>query len=279
MAADEAPESQPRLPPAVSIAKQLLANNSDALIVRLVVDFARNVVKMVALTEISLNIQSVSQHAVRRLFEEAVHEQPREREEVLVRERGSSGAAEESDVAKLKKLMERHTSDSAASLSGDVGVTSQNILAFFDGARDRGDNAGVFKLRLLYLCNVRGLWSDRFDLVYGAELREKEVHRATSLAELLAVNFRSMGLHREEIIELAAYFNEHPSRLCIVLDGLDECRPEMCSSFILRLLARNTVPEADLVVISKVCEEAERLVAEGRYHHLLVLASLDIPVL
>ncbi|XP_065186011.1 uncharacterized protein LOC135816839 [Sycon ciliatum] len=138
----------------------------------------------------------------------------------------------------------------------------RNVLAY--GSAGSGKTT-VFLLMVLYLWSRGELWQEDFDLIVGLELREKEVRAATSLAELLTVKLASQGLSQAEILELESYFEDVPSRLCLVMDGLDECDFASCSKFMRDLLKREGMVKTHVIVTSRPCQDAYQLSQRGKY--------------
>ncbi|XP_065184905.1 NACHT, LRR and PYD domains-containing protein 3-like [Sycon ciliatum] len=142
------------------------------------------------------------------------------------------------------------------------GKVFRNVLAY--GSAGSGKTT-VFLLMVIYLWSRGELWQEEFDLVVGLELRKKEVRAATSLAELLTVKLASQGLSQTEILELANYFEDSQSRLCVIMDGLDECDFASCSMFMSDLLKREGMVKTHVIVTSRPCQDAYQLSQCGKY--------------
>ena len=138
----------------------------------------------------------------------------------------------------------------------------RNVLAY--GSAGSGKTT-VYLLMVLYLWSRGELWREEFDLVVGLELRGDEVRGATSLAELLAMKLVNQRLSHAEILELAGYFKDSPSRLCLVMDGLDECDFGSCSKFMRHLLKREGMVKTHVIVTSRPCQDAYQLSQSGIY--------------
>eukprot|EP00117_Sycon_ciliatum_P029995 scpid48423/ scgid23754/ NACHT, LRR and PYD domains-containing protein 12; Monarch-1; PYRIN-containing APAF1-like protein 7; Regulated by nitric oxide len=119
---------------------------------------------------------------------------------------------------------------------------------------------------LEYLWATGELWTKKFDLVLAVELRLGKVQAASTLCELLTRRFAGLNMESDEILEMARYFRSHPSRLCIVLDGLDECSLEGCSEYITQMLLRKGSVDTHVVVTSRPCADAFKLTQCGAYH-------------
>eukprot|EP00117_Sycon_ciliatum_P006551 scpid27464/ scgid10040/ NACHT, LRR and PYD domains-containing protein 3; Cold autoinflammatory syndrome 1 protein homolog; Cryopyrin; Mast cell maturation-associated-inducible protein 1; PYRIN-containing APAF1-like protein 1 len=198
---------------------------------------------------------------------------------------GSSGAEGASDAGRAVSLeslfteavSERETTDgfidltiapSATPSGGGVGMTRgcsevRNVLAY--GAAGSGKTT-VFLLMVVYLWSHGRLWNDVFDFILGLELRENEVRTAQSLGDLLAMQFTSLGMSKAEVVESLEYFQRTPNRLCIVLDGLDECEFDSCSKFMRDLLLRKAMVGVHVIVTSRPCTDAYQLSQCGQYH-------------
>ena len=65
------------------------------------------------------------------------------------------------------------------------------------------------------------LWQ-QFSLLFFLELRDKSVGQARTLADLLKL--AQLGLSSEEQEEVCQFITNHPDKVAIVCDGLDEGR-------------------------------------------------------
>ncbi|XP_065197671.1 uncharacterized protein LOC135829192 [Sycon ciliatum] len=223
----------------------------------------------IPLKQIFVNLALVSEKELKRDFDEAFSTYAERREHAvqfskanrielknLFRDAGSSV----DDVSHSKgKSAPAATATERPNLCGKV---LRNVLAY--GSAGSGKTT-VFLLMVLYLWSRGELWQEEFDLVVGLELREKEVRAATSLAELLAVKLDAQGLSQAEILELASYFGDSPSRLCLVMDGLDECEFASCSKFMRHLLKREGMVKTHVIVTSRPCPDAYQLSQCGHY--------------
>ena len=223
----------------------------------------------IPLEQIFVNLAFVSEKELKRDFDEAFSTYAESREHAvqfskadrielknLFRAAGSSVA----DVSHSKGKSEpAATTTERPKLCGKV---LRNVLAY--GSAGSGKTT-VFLLMVLYLWSRGELWQEEFDLAVGLALREKEVRAATSLAELLTVKLDTLGLSQTEILELANYFEGSPSRLCVIMDGLDECDFASCSKFMRHLLKREGMVKTHVIVTSRPCQDAYQLSQCGKY--------------
>ncbi|XP_065184588.1 NACHT, LRR and PYD domains-containing protein 3-like [Sycon ciliatum] len=143
-----------------------------------------------------------------------------------------------------------------------VEENKKNVLAF--GSAGCGKST-IFLIMLEYLWSKGELWRGKFDLVLAVELRRAEVQSATSLCDLLARRFSSLDVETNELEEMSRFFRSNLSRLCIVLDGLDECKLENCSEYMRDLLLRRRSGDMHVVVTSRPCTDAHTLSQCGEY--------------
>ncbi|XP_065196269.1 NACHT, LRR and PYD domains-containing protein 3-like [Sycon ciliatum] len=139
---------------------------------------------------------------------------------------------------------------------------NKNVLAF--GSAGCGKST-IFLIMLEYLWSKGELWRGKFDLVLAVELRRAEVQAATSLCDLLARRFSSLDVETDELLEMSRFFRSNQSRLCLVLDGLDECKLDNCSEYMRDLLLRRRSGDMHVVVTSRPCTDAHTLSQCGEY--------------
>ncbi|XP_065197814.1 NACHT, LRR and PYD domains-containing protein 3-like [Sycon ciliatum] len=160
----------------------------------------------------------------------------------------------------------------AASDVSSAGAKKKNVLAF--GSAGSGKST-IFLLMLEYLWATRSLWKEKIDLVLAVELRHAKVRAATSLSELLERRFANLNMKKDELLEMESYFCRHPSRLCVVLDGMDECSLQECSEYMQAMLLRRNNVEMHVVVTSRPCADAYRLSQCGKYHQQLEVVGFS----
>ena len=264
----EGPAAKPRaLLPSLVKAKKKLLEQAEESGVQLSGGLASD--DHIPLEQIFVNLAFVSEKELKRDFDEAFSTYAERREHAvqfskadrielknLFRDAGSSV----DDVSHSKgRSAPAATATERPNLCGKV---LRNVLAY--GSAGSGKTT-VFLLMVLYLWSKGELWQEEFDLVVGLELREKEVRAATSLAELLTVKLDTLGLSQTEILELANYFEDSPSRLCVIMDGLDECDFASCSKFMRHLLKREGMVKTHVIVTSRPCQDAYQLSQCGKY--------------
>ena len=264
----EGPGAKPRaLLPSLVKAKKKLLEQAEESGVQLSGGLASD--DHIPLEQIFVNLAFVSEKELKRDFDEAFSTYAERREHAvqfskadrielknLFRDAGSSV----DDVSHSKgRSAPAATATERPNLCGKV---LRNVLAY--GSAGSGKTT-VFLLMVLYLWSRGELWQEEFDLVVGLELRKKEVRAATSLAELLTVKLASQGLSQTEILELANYFEDSPSRLCVIMDGLDECDFASCSLFMSDLLKREGMVKTHVIVTSRPCQDAYQLSQCGKY--------------
>ena len=247
MAADPAAKPKALLPSLVKAKKKLLEQAEESR-VQLSGGLASD--ELIPLDQIFVNLALVSETEVKREFDETFSTYGERREH--------SVQFSKADRIELKNLF-RAAGSRIGAMSCKV---MRNVLAY--GSAGSGKTT-VFLLMVLYLWSRGELWQEEFDLVVGLELREDEVRAVTSLAELLAVKLASQGLSQDEISELAGYFEDAPSRLCVVMDGLDECDFASCSKFMRDLLKREGMVKTHVIVTSRPCQDASKLSQCGKY--------------
>eukprot|EP00117_Sycon_ciliatum_P006841 scpid86661/ scgid10197/ Nucleotide-binding oligomerization domain-containing protein 2; Caspase recruitment domain-containing protein 15 len=195
----------------------------------------------IPLEQIFVNLSLVSEKVLKSEFEKQLSFS------TYAETRGRTRKVEKSTKIELKDLFE-----------GD----HTNVLAY--GAAGSGKTT-VFLRMVLYLWSKSKLWREHFDLILGLELREREVRAAKSLTELLALKFASLGMSDDDVAELSRHLEDRLDRLCVILDGLDECDVENCSMFMRDLLKRKGLVKARVIVTTRVCTDANHLSQCGRY--------------
>ncbi|XP_065189992.1 NACHT, LRR and PYD domains-containing protein 12-like [Sycon ciliatum] len=78
------------------------------------------------------------------------------------------------------------------------------------------------------------LWAAHFDLLCVVQLNDVAARSAHNTEELLQL--ATLGLTAAEQAELAQYVHAHPERVCLILDGLDECHVYECSLFVQQVI-------------------------------------------
>ncbi|XP_065198349.1 protein NLRC3-like [Sycon ciliatum] len=265
----EGPGAKPRaLLPSLVKAKKKLLEQAEESGVQLSGGLASD--DHIPLEQIFVNLAFVSEKELKRDFDEAFSTYAERREHAVQFSKAdrielknlfcaAGSSVDAVSHAAGKSAPAAATATESRNLCGKV---LRNVLAY--GSAGSGKTT-VFLLMVLYLWSRGELWQEEFDLVVGLELREKEVRAATSLAELLAVKLDTQGLSQTEILELASYFEDSPSRLCVIMDGLDECDFASCSKFMRHLLKREGMVKTHVIVTSRPCQDAYQLSQCGKY--------------
>ena len=117
------------------------------------------------------------------------------------------------------------------------------------------------------------------DLLLCITLGEGDSIRISSTEELLS---SLLDLGGEEKSVMLSFVREHPSRVCVVLDGVDEGDLTKCSRFIMKLLKGQPIYKGlRTVVTSRPCPAVHQLVQEGCFDRCLEVvgfSSADVEV-
>eukprot|EP00117_Sycon_ciliatum_P004678 scpid81304/ scgid8940/ Nucleotide-binding oligomerization domain-containing protein 2; Caspase recruitment domain-containing protein 15 len=236
----------------------------------------------IPLTDLSVNLESLSTEFEReRRFKNTAHDSyfsSEAKRARLLEEFGTDDfTGRRCRFVKLEEIFQASRRDSVNDASeelathearndestDEMGMMKNNVLVF--GSADSGKST-IFLLVVECLWATGSLWKEKFDLVLAVELGRLEVQAASDLCELLAQRFgASLSMEKRELVEIAQYFRHHPSRLCIVLDGLDECSLDGCSEYMRGLLLRRPNVDVNVVVTSRRCEDAYELSRCGEY--------------
>ena len=93
------------------------------------------------------------------------------------------------------------------------------------------------------------IWSD-MEFVFALALRQPLVHSARTLEELLALE--DHGFHRRtDREEICDYISKNLSRVCFILDGLDEVDLCKCSDFVVKVIKGISLNGVRLIVTSR----------------------------
>ncbi|XP_065196491.1 uncharacterized protein LOC135827982 [Sycon ciliatum] len=268
---DENPEEPAAPPPSLVKAREKLLEEAEDSGLQLSGGLASD--DLIPLDQIFVNLALVSEKELKTDFDVAFSTYAERREHAVQFSKAERIELEDlfraagSSVDAVSHLTGNDAQAAAAPATGSRnqqlrGKVLRNVLVY--GSAGSGKTT-VFLLMVLYLWSRGELWRGKFDLVVGLELREKEMTAATSLAELLAVKLASQGLSQAEILELARHFQHAPSRLCLVMDGFDECEFSSCSKFMRDLLTREGMAKTHVIVTSRPCLDAYQLSQCGKY--------------
>ena len=116
------------------------------------------------------------------------------------------------------------------------------------------------------------LWQ-QFALLFCLELRDKSVWKAKTLAELLKL--AQLGLNPEEQEEVRQFITNHPDKVVIVCDGLDEGSVDDFKGSLMWSLLEGkcigTPSSLRLVVTTRPCSAASEMQSTGNYRGVEVV--------
>ena len=106
------------------------------------------------------------------------------------------------------------------------------------------------------------LWSGLFDLVICGELRNEDICHAEDVGGLLG-GWGRLGIANVEDKQcLMDFIADHPHRVCLILDGLDETKFESCSRFVEDILRGEELHGLRVILTSRPCDDAFALCEE-----------------
>ncbi|XP_065196637.1 uncharacterized protein LOC135828132 [Sycon ciliatum] len=117
------------------------------------------------------------------------------------------------------------------------------------------------------------MW-DEIDVLCALELRLSSVRNAQCIGDLLNLQNRGITLPVDQA-EVIDYICDHPQRVCIVLDGLDEVSLDDCSDFINNLIRGTELPGVRLILTSRHSAEAMRLMHTLPFQRRVELLGFD----
>ena len=106
------------------------------------------------------------------------------------------------------------------------------------------------------------LWSGLFDLVICGELRNEDIRRAEDVGGLLGGWGRLGIANVEDKQRVMDFIADHPHRVCLILDGLDETKLESCSRFVQDILRGEELHGLRVILTSRPCDDAFSLCEE-----------------
>ena len=106
------------------------------------------------------------------------------------------------------------------------------------------------------------LWSGMFDLVICGELRNEDIRCAEDVGGLLGGWGRLGIANVEDKQRLMDFIADHPHRVCLILDGLDETKLESCSRFVEDILRGEELHGLRVILTSRPCDDAFALCEE-----------------
>ena len=120
---------------------------------------------------------------------------------------------------------------------------------------------------------AQGLCLPDVDLLLCITLGEADSIQISSTEELLS---SCLDLGGEEKNLMLSFVRENSSRVCVVLDGVDECDLTKCSRFMLKLLKGQPMYKGlRTIVTSRPCPAVHQLAQQGRYDRCLEVVGFS----
>ena len=120
---------------------------------------------------------------------------------------------------------------------------------------------------------AQGLCLPDVDLLLCITLGEADSIQISSTEELLS---SCLDLGGEEKKLMLSFVRENPSRVCVVLDGVDECDLRKCSRFMVKLLKGQPMYKGlRTIVTSRPCPAVHQLAQQGRYDRCLEVVGFS----
>ena len=117
------------------------------------------------------------------------------------------------------------------------------------------------------------LWSRKFDLLICGELRNEEVRCAEDIGGLLGGWGRVGLMNVEDRQSLVDFIADHPHRICLILDGLDETQFESCSNYVKDILRGDELHGVRLILTSRPCDDVFTLCEKYPFHTRLEIVG------
>ena len=117
------------------------------------------------------------------------------------------------------------------------------------------------------------LWSEKFDLLICGELRNEDVRRAEDIGGLLGGWGRVGLMNEEDRQSLVDFIADHPHRICLILDGLDEIQFDSCSNYVKDILRGEELHGVRLILTSRPCHDAFTLCEKYPFHTRLEIVG------
>ena len=120
---------------------------------------------------------------------------------------------------------------------------------------------------------AQGLCLPDVDLLLCITLGEADSIQISSTEELLS-SCLDLGVEEKDL--MLSFARENPSRVCVVLDGVDECDLTKCSRFMLKLLKGQPMYKGlRTIVTSRPCPAVHQLAQQGRYDRCLQVVGFS----
>ena len=154
---------------------------------------------------------------------------------------------------------------------GQSSTTISGVMAIGSGGIGKST---VFTCRLPYLWSL-GQCMEDVDLLLCVPLGDVSNVEISSAEELFA---SFLDLDSDEKKTMLHYVRENPSRACIVLDGVDECKDimERASPFMMKLLkGKTTLRGLKTIVTSRPCRAVHQLAQRGCFDRKLEVVGFS----
>ena len=154
---------------------------------------------------------------------------------------------------------------------GQSSTTISGVMAIGSGGIGKST---VFTCRLPYLWSL-GQCMEDVDLLLCVPLGDVSNVQIGSAEELFA---SFLDLDSDEKKTMLHYVRENPSRACIVLDGVDECKDimERASPFMMKLLkGKTTLCGLKSIVTSRPCRAVHQLAQQGCFDRKLEVVGFS----
>ena len=97
------------------------------------------------------------------------------------------------------------------------------------------------------------LWIE-YVLVVSRKLHVRSVRDASSVSELFDLRGHGMEIEPDRQA-VTTFVSDHPERVCLILDGLDETSMESCSSFVQEVIRGEKLKGISLILTSRPCDD------------------------
>ena len=185
----------------------------------------------------------------------------------------NSDFGSQSDQRRLEHVFQPRTRSSTSSSSGDCSNPIVLADLFEPDEDERGDRrkwpcnilvlgcAGsgkstVFHSKAAYDWANGEIWQ-QFDLLLCLQLCDPEVQRLKNSEEIIQhVLPQLSGREREDVVK---FIRRQPQRVCLIIDGLDECHLSQCTSYIRSLVKGECQTGLCIIVMSRPSSEASEV--------------------
>ena len=263
------PQGNPTLlPEAVQEAKELLRVRYKVATVSLAQGLCEE--QVLLLEDIYVNIIVLSRQEIDEVF-------------------ANSDFGSQSDQRRLEHVFQPRTRSSTSSSSGDC--SNPIVLAdLFEPDEDEREDQRKWPCNILVLgCAGSGkstvfhskaaydwangeIWQ-RFDLLLCLQLRDPEVQRLKNSEELIQhVLPQLSGREREDVVK---FIRRQPQRVCLIIDGLDECHLSQCTSYIRSLVKGECQTGLCTIVTSRPSSEASEVSCGSQFQRRLEVVGFS----